>query len=330
VKHLAHQVQELKMTFEDRPFPDDLDLAIEVIGALPNLRKLRLAGESKNWWKPWEGKGKKKDLTDLRKVITQAQDLRVLILPRLSFDPINTYHLLDSLKRLERFKGELSAPRDGSLPPLNLSLTDLNVIHHNTRRDLEFYLTASFLTLRYLRLHFDGFVPLISLSALTNLAHLVTTIEPSRLLSVPFPSGLILTSLKSCQELPNLSSLTLNLRSRGTLDASILTLTSQFVISGLPRNIETLAVGPHAFRHFPGRGGFLDHARSRYPRLTTLKLGANSMRMLGEGVNTDASRNETMFQVSDVKGAYGIDVQWLKGKAWEGRLDRDFAEVRDF
>lgn len=54
------------------------------------------------------------------------------------------------------------------------------------------------------------------------------------------------------------------------------------------------------------------------------------MRMLGEGVNTDASRNETMFQVSDVKGAYGIDVQWLKGKAWEGRLDRDFAEVRDF
>lgn len=312
-RHLAQLVQELDMSFVDPPpLPDDLVQVIEVIGALPNLKKLVFKGERKNWWKAWEGKGKKKDLTDLRTILIQAHHLEVLAIPQVSFDSINTYHLLNSLKQVKRLKGELRAPPGNSTPLLDLGFTHLDASAHGSPRDLDFYITPCLLPLRYLHLHFDGNVPLIPLVSLSNLNHLVTTIEPDLRTSNHFSSDSFLSTLESCQNLPKLSSLTLNITNMNTYVAIMLV--QQLVKAGLPRTIETFAVGTQASWYFPRGRTFLGSARERYPRLMTIGLGGALM----GGMENDADRNRAMFQTNDVVGVYGIQVNWMEQMEWEG------------
>ena len=267
IKHLALLVKEVYVSFANLPPLSDDSVQIGgLIRQLENIKKIWFKDEGENWWESEKNAKMPDDLMFLRVILSRTQQLETLALPQVRFRPIETFHLLNSLKHLTTFKGELHAPSSGSR--LKLRFTHLYVTRHAHRRDLEYYINPCSLTLRYLHLNFDGETPLIPLDKLRNLEQLVITVDGQSAhcyLALTYSTNFD-PFLKSCKYLPLLSSFALNFENVVPMFSRIFC--KEMFAGGLPIKLEEFAVGPEPPIMFTWRT-FLDHA---LPRLKTLHL----------------------------------------------------------
>jgi len=314
VKHLALLVQEIYVSFANLPpLSEDSVQVGGLIRELENLKKIWFKDEGENWWTGKQFKGKGDNLKFLRVLISQSQNLEVLVIPQVLFDASETFHLFNSLKNLKVFKGGLSAPSNRSL---ELGLTHLYVARHTHRRDLEYYINPSSRTLRYLHLDFDGNTPLLSLDKLQNLEELVITVNvrSSHCLVALAHSASFGPFLQTGKYLPHLSSLTLNFATVVPMFSRLLC--KELFAGGLPIKLEEFAVGPEPPIMFTWRT-FLDHAP---PTLKTLHLV--DLDKLWD--KQEMGRDEFLFGVEDLEKDKGIKVEWMKPEAWGKRIEKMF------
>ncbi|GAA5834443.1 hypothetical protein JCM5353_003854, partial [Sporobolomyces roseus] len=232
VKHLALLVQKLYISFTN--LPPSSDDSVQFGGSLrelENLQKIWFEDEGEKWWTGKQFKGKGDKLEFLRVLISQSQDLEVLVIPQFHFDASETFHLFDSLKKLKVFKGGLSAPSNRTILPPALFVASI----------------------------FDGDTPLPSLGKLENLEQLVVTVNGrhshcfvAHAYSVSFGPF-----LQTGKFLPHLSSLTLNFENVLPMFSRLFR--KELFVGGLPIKLEEFAVGPEPSIMLTWRT-FLDHA----------------------------------------------------------------------
>lgn len=225
----------------------------------------------------------------------RLKQLTVLVLPHLLLNGADTFNLFTALTKLAVYKGSLTAPptSDSSSNPITATLTRLWITSFNQPLDLEFVLSSSQHTLRFLHVSLRPENESISLATFSQLKTLhITALPPIVQLALPMTHNTIILAeltpkesayhllanivdtLKTTKDLPNLTSYAfITDRYQKDWDSSI---AKQF--SNLPPSIIEIGVGPvNVFPFLPSVvGSHIAHLPSlRRIRLVQLTSSCN-------------------------------------------------------
>ncbi|GAA5988862.1 hypothetical protein JCM5350_000988 [Sporobolomyces pararoseus] len=321
-------VQVLDIAFDEIPPSLDAgDVLGDLLAQVPKLQQLWLIDQGRGFW-PVDRKDVEGSLRGTRTLIGtlthfQARTLKTLVMPQIEVHPFVTHLVFATFSSLETFKGSVAASTTSpNLPQKVLSqLRRAYITFFSNSQNVNFALSASTYSLRYLHLCFLKENSPVELGRFLNLETLVITIklitEPMLLSPGTNPSNawqewineapnkLISTALKTVESARTIESLR---------HFSLLTNVHQFLpphfekfFLRFPPSIREFSLDSHACHSLPW-SIFLLHHRQLYPHLEKFIL-----RRPKDSKGDNAEDSKVYFEgINDFQTRSGIEIEWIE------------------